>query len=680
MSQSMQKPCRPFIPLALAAGVCLIPLYVFAADVDTSLKRPEISSRKMYVPDAYRANEAYNAPTDTSANNQENVSIETIRPKKSPSSNATTNTSAPHDTSALSAPLDASSSEPYSAENSAQWRARYADQVRKKIAQKLAGQKDRAPKAAKEMTAIADVKPKIVTIASEAEHAPDTSEAASTVKDLSALHISNDTPAPTPSLQPTATAESISKNVAPAAPAPLPKNIPFAMEQSEYIEPTHPEAPQIADLAATTTPQTAPSPQEVRKEKTAALAPSDASLSQVLSQVKEVAATTPTTPSAPVVTAAATPTQQPVAALQSPVPMIADSHAITEGSLAPSAGSSPQSPTPPILPLATTATPASPAATTHVNPLLNSPFASQGSSLASAQPVQHAPATPAIIAPSATTATTNTATTAPVTPSNAPLNPELADLSLAARGILESLPSDLTGLKQRKDPWKDVTIARQNPDIKIPDAKDKHAGKTGTKNASRRSYDANYELERAYQSLIAGDTESAVGIYQDVLSNEPNNETALFGLATTWQRLGNLDKAAPLYGQLLMQNPHNVEVLNNFLALVAEQSPQVALAQMERLAQRNPEFSPIFAQLALLYKRLNNFPKAIENMDKAIAVSPENLAYKYNLAILYDQANDKDNAIRVYRQLMRAHDMGQELPASIKSIQERLTFLASNTK
>ena len=260
------------------------------------------------------------------------------------------------------------------------------------------------------------------------------------------------------------------------------------------------------------------------------------------------------------------------------------------------------------------------------------------------------------------------------------LNPELAELSLSSRGILESLPSDLTGLKQSKEPWKGFNIARQNPDRILPESATQAEASKGSKNTPKqaRGYDANYELEKAYNALMAGDTEIAVGLYQSVLTNEPENQTALFGLATTWHRLGNLEKAAPIYGQLLMQDPHNLEALNNFLALVGEESPKIAAEQMERLAARNPDFSPIFAQLSILYKRVNNYKLAIENISKAMAASPENLTYKYNLAVLYDESEDKDNAIRIYRQLMRAHDMGQDLPTSARTIQERLTFLASN--
>ncbi len=153
---------------------------------------------------------------------------------------------------------------------------------------------------------------------------------------------------------------------------------------------------------------------------------------------------------------------------------------------------------------------------------------------------------------------------------------------------------------------------------------------------------------------------------------------ALFGLATTYHRLGLLDKARPVYGKLLAIDPHHKEALNNFLALVGEEAPEEALRIMARLEEMNPNFSTIPAQMALLYKKVGDLDNAAASMLRAVTISPENLIYKYNLAILYDLRGDKANAAILYRELVEARFRGQELPAPVEEIQERLTFLMSN--
>lgn len=193
-----------------------------------------------------------------------------------------------------------------------------------------------------------------------------------------------------------------------------------------------------------------------------------------------------------------------------------------------------------------------------------------------------------------------------------------------------------------------------------------------------QSIDINYELERAYNALVAGDTDMAIHLYEQVLSIDPSEKTALFGLATTYHRIGLLDQARPVYGRLLAIDPYNVEALNNFFALVGAEAPHAAIEQLELLAYDNPQFAPIQAQIALLYQKLEDYPNAISHMSRAAVISPENLAYKYNLAVLYDTNEQYDQAERIYRYLLTLYRDGQELPASPKAIQERLTFLASN--
>ncbi len=185
-------------------------------------------------------------------------------------------------------------------------------------------------------------------------------------------------------------------------------------------------------------------------------------------------------------------------------------------------------------------------------------------------------------------------------------------------------------------------------------------------------------LEDAYDDLIAGNQEEAIGLYKDVLAREPQNKLALFGLATTYHRAGQLQLARPLYGRLLAIDPHNVEGLNNFLVLLADEAPREALVELERLEQSHPGFSPIPAQMAIIYEKLNNFPMAVQKMQQAIDMSPENIKYQYDMAVMLDKRGDWPDAAMYYQQLLVASERGEKIPASEEDIQERLTFIRSN--
>jgi len=141
---------------------------------------------------------------------------------------------------------------------------------------------------------------------------------------------------------------------------------------------------------------------------------------------------------------------------------------------------------------------------------------------------------------------------------------------------------------------------------------------------------ADYELERAYNALISGQSDVAIEIYKRILKQAPSNQDALFGIATTYHRLGEIDLARPFYARLLNINPDHRDALNNFLVLVADEAPEEALRQMEMLEDKNPDFSPLQAQMSILYQKLDNPDAARRKMARAVSLAPENLAYKFN--------------------------------------------------
>lgn len=258
-------------------------------------------------------------------------------------------------------------------------------------------------------------------------------------------------------------------------------------------------------------------------------------------------------------------------------------------------------------------------------------------------------------------------------------------LSEETEEILRALPEDIIGRPRKVESPGPFNVDRMDPDIKLPDLKDQQENVASTEAqgmkvaVKQRPIDVNYELEKAYVALTGGSTQEAIAIYKTVLEIDGNNEQALFGLATTFHRVGLLEEARPIYGKLLKLNPRHKDAINNFLVLVGEEAPERALEHMSHLERDNPEFAPIPAQMALLYAKIGNMEEAIRAMQRAANLSPENLVYKYNLAILYDQAKKPVEASMLYRQLLEARYRGEVIPADADDIQQRLTFLLSNS-
>ena len=273
--------------------------------------------------------------------------------------------------------------------------------------------------------------------------------------------------------------------------------------------------------------------------------------------------------------------------------------------------------------------------------------------------------------------------TAPIVPS-APTAADTSEpaptLSSQSNAIAAKIPA-VSDTKPEKALARKVDIEHAKETNVLANAAPKANDALGIKvGGARTKADVNYELERAYNALIAGKSETAIQIYEDILTSQPKNKEALFGLASTYHRLGQIDIARSVYGKLLEIDPKHRDGLNNFLVLLADEAPQEALAQMERLETQNPGFSPIPAQMAIIYQKLGDRDKAVEKMYRALSIAPENITYRYNLAIMLDKSGKYEDAGKLYTQLLDSHAKGTIIPGDATKIQQRLTFIRSNTK
>lgn len=263
--------------------------------------------------------------------------------------------------------------------------------------------------------------------------------------------------------------------------------------------------------------------------------------------------------------------------------------------------------------------------------------------------------------------------TAPAEPAPAPAE----DLSETSRYVLQNTPSGI-GSKQKvaKSP-EPIIIKREAPNAgKIPMVDVRAHEEMGLKIEIRKANpNLNSYLEQAYENLIAGRYEIAAGFYQETLKIEPKNEMALFGLATTYQKLGRKEEARDYYARLLAFNPSHREALNNFMALVSEEAPQAAIAELEQLEEQNPDFSPVSAQLGIVYSKMGDYRRAAAKLLRAVQLSPDNISYKYNLAITLDKLGDKEHATELYLELIEQYKAGADIPGNIDTIRNRVIFL-----
>lgn len=184
------------------------------------------------------------------------------------------------------------------------------------------------------------------------------------------------------------------------------------------------------------------------------------------------------------------------------------------------------------------------------------------------------------------------------------------------------------------------------------------------------------DLERAYRALLAGQTAASIAIYKSVLKEDSKNIDAKFGLATAYHRSGQYEKAKKLYTSILKKQPDHAGVLNNFLILAAEEAPDNALIELKKLEKIKPGFSPIPAQIGMIYVKKKEFTEAERYLKRAVSLSPENLIYQYNLAVTSDRLKKYDQAIFFYDQLVSS-EKTDVVSIPMQEVSNRVNFLKS---
>jgi tetratricopeptide (TPR) repeat protein len=192
----------------------------------------------------------------------------------------------------------------------------------------------------------------------------------------------------------------------------------------------------------------------------------------------------------------------------------------------------------------------------------------------------------------------------------------------------------------------------------------------------RVSQQAQDNVGAGYNALVRGDHEMALGFYERALQQEPRSILAQLGRGAALQKMGRSDEARVSYERVLKIDPQNREALTNLTMIVAEREPGEALKRLQTLERDYPSFSPVKAQIGLVYAKLGQFEPALDYLRRAVSLTPEAPMYNYNLALVLDRLNRHDQAVAIYERVLASAAVGR-LPADIPTadIERRVRFL-----
>jgi tetratricopeptide (TPR) repeat protein len=181
----------------------------------------------------------------------------------------------------------------------------------------------------------------------------------------------------------------------------------------------------------------------------------------------------------------------------------------------------------------------------------------------------------------------------------------------------------------------------------------------------------------AREALSIGQYESAVTYFKEILEENPRNKKVLFGLATSYHKSKQLDKAKKTYLEVIKIDKDYLPAINNYIILVSNNLNGDSLSKLEEIWMKNPDMASIPAQIGNLYFEKGNNLKAAEYYGKAVNLDRGNYNYYYNLAIILEKLGDTSSAAKVYKKILDSKIGDDQLPEERVSLQKRYLEIIS---
>ncbi len=137
-------------------------------------------------------------------------------------------------------------------------------------------------------------------------------------------------------------------------------------------------------------------------------------------------------------------------------------------------------------------------------------------------------------------------------------------------------------------------------------------------------------VREGYDAMNRGDLDQALQKFGASLRIDKNEANALFGIATVYTKLDDVERAITVYERLLEINPETFQVLNNMAWLYAT---------TQNLAYRNPA-------------------RAIELAQRALLIQPENFHVWSTLSAARYLNRDYERALRAALEAYRIAENG----------------------
>jgi Flp pilus assembly protein TadD len=176
-----------------------------------------------------------------------------------------------------------------------------------------------------------------------------------------------------------------------------------------------------------------------------------------------------------------------------------------------------------------------------------------------------------------------------------------------------------------------------------------------------------------------GYRERAVVEFQDILKSDPKNAAACRGLGYAYLQKQDFTEAAGYFGRASQLDSEDPRVHYYNALLMARKNGfgggsdlSAMTKELETSIRLNPNFADSYALLAFAQSASGDAAKALVTMRKALAISPRDENYLFNLANIYVANQQPDQAIAILQSLrVRGNpDLASRVDAMLAQVQQ----------
>ena len=179
--------------------------------------------------------------------------------------------------------------------------------------------------------------------------------------------------------------------------------------------------------------------------------------------------------------------------------------------------------------------------------------------------------------------------------------------------------------------------------------------------SSKKLYHPELQKLQLQSYLRRGQLDSASGILQDLLVNDPNNQAACLSLALLKMQQGDYDQASNLLDKLKNLNPNSLPVIAAQIQLNIRQGKKAEALQLSDELVKNLNNASAYVLRARTYATLGQTDKAVKDLDHAVSIEPDNMEVWVSRSDFYRSTGQIKSASADIRQALSLDSNNLEL-------------------